>query len=81
MLDLPDWCYLRDRHDAENYNFIVHKTCPKGLHIKVKGSVMSYYDEVCQQCHTRPPEELLGVYRLYRWGIGNEPSKQRKNKP
>lgn len=80
LFDLPEWCYLSEDVDNEKYSFIVHKTCPKGLHIKVEGSVMNYYSKKCQQCRTRPPDEMLGIYTLYRWGI-NGTFEQLEDKP
>jgi len=69
LFKLKGWYILRDDEtmDPDEYAFIVHDICPLGLHIRPEGSVMHYKMETCQQCGQSPPDEVLGLYKLYKW--------------
>lgn len=69
LFKLKGWYFLKDMEsvDPDEYSFIAHTTCPLGLHIRPEGSVMHYIRQTCQQCGQSPPDEMLGIYTLYKW--------------
>ena len=69
FLTLEEWTFLRDDHHAydEDYHFLVHDDCPKGLNIRPDGAVMHFETLKCQQCQQSPPDEMMAVYVLYGW--------------
>ena len=68
------WTFLRDDHHKydDDYAFIVHDDCPKGVNIRPEGSVMHYDCLKCQQCNETPPDDMMAVYVLYKWNINDQ---------
>ncbi len=71
LLTIKEWTFLRDDRFKGGYDnfFIVHNECPKGRNIRPEGAVMHYETLMCQQCNETPSDEMLAVYKLYKWSI------------
>jgi hypothetical protein len=62
------WCiYERIPEGGDDRFHLIHRCS-----VNVKAVYLDGFPVKCRGCNTKPPDEILGLLKLHKWGMGDD---------